>query len=111
MDLADTDAACASVLNVRCLLERAKSLNDAIDAPGASNDDWFQRVVSDTYYNEQLHGTTKCEDRPPAFPQLLAAFDAAVEKSATPAQKKKMEEQKSGYNYNLTHFLGAMSQQ
>ena len=111
MDLSDADTACASVLHVRCLLERAKNLNDAIDTPDnyvARVDNYVFELASDTYYSEQPHGTTKREDRPPAFPRLLAAFEAAVEKVATPAQKKKRDDTTNAvvvFNYQLTHFL------
>ena len=114
MDLADADTATAALPDVKILLERAKCLNDAIDAPGASNDEWFQRFASDTQYSAQLPRgtTTTTASKTPPFPQLLAAFDATVEHVATPAQKKMMmKEPRSGYNYNLTHFVGAMSQQ
>ena len=122
MDLADADAACASVADAKGLLERAKTLIKTIDEP--NNHAWCPDkclfdLASDTFYSAQPPGiiprgiiitmprgimSRAIMPRPPAFPQLLAAFEAAVAQVATPAQKTKKQD------YCGTDFLGHMSQ-
>ena len=93
------------------LLKSAKILVNAINSPDtfSTPDQFVHNVASSTGYTAQPPGTSKDEDRPPAFPRLLAAFDAAVETVAT-KREKKIKEEKGFYYYNLTNFLRRMPQ-
>ena len=87
---------------VEDLLRNAATLATIIDAPDAvaSPDDKLRRTAADTFFTAQPLNTTARSDKPAAFPNLLAAFEASV-----PASKGPRE-----HNYTVTHFLQGMSQ-
>ena len=87
------------------LLRNAATLATIIDAPdaAASPDDKVRRIASDNYFTGQPLNTTARGDKPPAFPKLLAAFEASV---PPPSKKSGRGE----HNYAVTHFLQSMSQ-
>jgi hypothetical protein len=93
--------------NAKHLLSAAKYVNDVIGSPGTvgTPDDRVRYAASSTEYTAQPLGTT---EKTPAFPHLLAAFDAAVETVATKTEKKNRDK-KGFYYYNNTHFLRRMS--
>ena len=90
---------------VEDLLRDAATLATIIDAPDtvASPDDRVRRIASDTYFTAQPLNTTARSDKPPAFPKLLAAFEASV----PPAPKGGA---RGEHNYKVTQFLRSMSQ-
>jgi hypothetical protein len=77
-------------------------INCTVSAPG---DELLRDVASSTEYTAQ-GGTA---EKKPAFPRLLAAFDAAVETVATKAEKKNRDK-RGFYYYTITNFLHRMSQ-
>ncbi len=117
MDLANNMYdACASLPEVKVLLNSAKFLSKTIDQAednAARVDSHLYDVISSTDWSQQPRGTTTTTTKPlPAFQQLLAAFEATVDAVATPAQKKKRDSNPhKQFNYNLTNFLHRMSPQ
>ena len=115
MDLAHADDVCASLPHVTALLNQVKQLDKLINqakdnnAGGRSLVDYqLYNTARETKYTAQGAGGAK-EDKPIAFPHLLAAFEAAVEQVATPAQKKKRDDSTyKQFNYSVTHFLHDM---
>ena len=75
-------------------------INCTVSAPG---DELLRDVASSTEY------TGGTAEKKPAFPRLLAAFDAAVETVATKAEKKNRDK-RGFYYYTITNFLHRMSQ-
>jgi hypothetical protein len=89
--------------NAKHLLRGAANVMNAIDSPGT--DERLRNIASSTQYTAQPLGTA---EKAPAFPHLLAAFDAAVETVATKTEKKNRD--KNGfYYYTITNFLNRMS--
>jgi hypothetical protein len=107
MDLFDYTT-CERTANAKQLLGSAAYVTNIINSPGtvSAPDERLHCAASSTEYTAQPPGTA---EKKPAFPHLLAAFDAAVETVATKAEKKNRDK-KGFYYYTITDFLRRMSQ-